>query len=57
MLNGEFEKRMIALQIEFLTNVLAVFFDGSRADEKLFADFLTRQIFGNQLENSALRRS
>ncbi len=42
MLNGEFEKRMIALQIEFLTNVLAVFFDGARADEKLFADFLTR---------------
>jgi hypothetical protein len=49
MSEREFEKRTAALQIEFPANILAVFFDGSRADKNLFADFFACHIFGNQL--------
>ena len=48
VLEGEFEERMAALQIEFLADILPVFFDGSRADENLFADFPACHILGNQ---------
>lgn len=48
MLQGEFEKRMTAMKIEFFADVGAMFLYRSQADEKLFADFFAGEIFGNE---------
>lgn len=52
MLQGKFEKGMTAVQMEFFADVGAMFFYGSQADEKLFANFFAGKIFGNEFQDA-----
>lgn len=45
---GKLKQRMASLQAEFLTDILAVLFDSSRTDEKLFTDLFGGQVFPYQ---------
>ena len=44
---------MASLETEFVANILAVFFNGSRTDKQLFADFFAGQVLGDQFQNPA----
>ena len=56
MSEGKFNERQIAAQIELLQNMGAVRVNRAVADEKLFADFPARFVFGDQFQDTALGR-
>ena len=53
MFQREFHQTVIALQVEFEADVLAVGFDRQRADADGFGDFLAGFVFGDQFEHLA----
>jgi hypothetical protein len=53
---SEFYQNVTAAQIEFLADIGAVRFDRAVTDEKLFADFFARFVFGNEFQNAAFGR-
>ena len=48
MSDGEFDERQIAAQVQFVWDIGAMRVNRPVADEKLFADFLARFVFGDE---------